>query len=68
MTLLLSLDGAGFLGSMAIFSIMLLFFGTALLLFICLWWKGRLDMDDEPARRMLDDNDKGWIDDKSRRR
>lgn len=68
MTLLFSLDGAGFLGSVAIFAIMLAFFGTALITFLYFWWKGRLDMDDEPARRMLDDNDKGKIDDKTRRR
>lgn len=67
MMLKIDLDGAGFLGSVMIFSIMLAFFGTALLAFLYLWWKGRLDMDDEPAKRMLHDNEKGESDDKKRR-
>lgn len=53
------IDGAGFLGTMIIFSFMFTFCGTAFILFFYFWWKGRLDMDEEPALNMMNDNPQG---------
>ena len=50
------IDGAGFLGTMIIFSVMLLFCGSAFILFLYFWWNQRLDMDEEPALTMMEDD------------
>jgi hypothetical protein len=50
-----TLDGTGIYGEILHFAFAALFFGGALLIFIYLWRKGRLDMDEDPARRMLED-------------
>jgi nitrogen fixation-related uncharacterized protein len=49
------LDGVGLYGELLHFIIALVSFGTAVLIFIYLWRKGRLDMDEGPAERMLHD-------------
>ena len=51
------IDGAGFLGTMIIFSFMLTFCGSAFLLFFYFWWNGKLGMDEEAASRMMEDKD-----------
>lgn len=53
-----TLDGVGIYGTLVHFTIAAAFFGSALLLFIYLWRKGRLDMNEGPARRMLDDDER----------
>lgn len=50
------LDGSGIYGELLHFAFAALFFGGALMIFLQLWKKGRLDMDEEPAVRMLYDD------------
>lgn len=52
------LDGIGVYGSLVHFSFAGFFFGVALLIFIYLWRKGKLDMDESPAEQMLEDDPK----------
>ena len=56
-----NMDGSGVYGSIFYWAFTIAFCGSALLLFLYLWRKGRLDMDQEPAERMLkeekDDNE-----------
>ncbi len=42
------LDGIGVYGAMLLYSTILMLGGSALLVFLYLWKKGRLDMDEEP--------------------
>ncbi len=51
------LDGIGVYGGLLHFTFAAAFFGGALLIFIYLWRKGQLDMDETPAERMLEDDD-----------
>ncbi|MEC7840225.1 MAG: hypothetical protein VX777_09335 [Chlamydiota bacterium] len=51
-----TLDGIGVYGGLLHFAFAAAFFGGALLIFIYLWRKGRLDMDETPAKRMLEDD------------
>ncbi|MEM1281999.1 MAG: cbb3-type cytochrome oxidase assembly protein [Chlamydiota bacterium] len=51
-----TLDGLGIYGGLLHFTIAATFFGGALIIFIYLWRKGRLDMDEGPAERMLNDD------------
>lgn len=53
-----TLDGIGAYGEFFHFSMAAAFFGSALLIFINLWRKGELDMDEEPAKHMLQDEEK----------
>ena len=52
------LDGIGIYGSIVHFSFAGLFFSAALLIFLYLWRKGKLDMDESPAEQMLEDDPK----------
>lgn len=52
-----TLDGEGIYGSLVHYTVAAAFFGSALLLFIYLWRKGRLDMDEGPAQKMLEDEE-----------
>lgn len=47
------LDGVGFLGNLFEHAMIAALGGSAALIFIHLWLKGRLDMDQAPARDML---------------
>lgn len=51
------LDGAGVYGGLVHLTIAAVFFGSAVLIFIYLWRKGRLDMDQGPANKMLEEDD-----------
>lgn len=51
-----TLDGVGIYGGLLHFATAAAFFGSAVLIFIYLWRKGRLDMDEGPAKRMLHDD------------
>lgn len=51
-----TLDGSGIYGSLFHFAFAGAFFGGALLVFFYLWRKGCLDMDESPAKHMLEDD------------
>lgn len=51
-----TLDGIGIYGELLHFTMAAAFFGSALLIFINLWRKGKLDMDEGPAKHMLRDS------------
>lgn len=48
-------DTTGITGSLLHYSILIALAGSTLLVFIYLWSKGRLDMDEEPKMQMLED-------------
>lgn len=47
------LDGAGAYGSILNYSLTIAVVGSAMFIFIYLWKKGRLDMDEEPKIQMM---------------
>ena len=49
-------DGIGVYGSMLHYGLVVALVGTAILLFVCLWKKGRLDMDEGPKYQMMEDD------------
>lgn len=51
-----TLDGTGIYGEVLHFSFAAFFFAGSFLIFIYLWNKGRLDMDEGPAVRMFEDD------------
>lgn len=56
------LDGFGVYGSYLHYGLVILLVGGAFIIFLYLWKKGRLDMDEEPKHRMMndeEDNDHG---------
>lgn len=48
-------DGIGVYGAMLLYSTILAMGGSAFLLFLYLWHKGRLDMDEEPKMTVFAD-------------
>jgi len=50
-------DGAGIIGSLWHYSMLIALVGSTLLVFIYLWRKGRLDMDEEAKYQMMDPED-----------
>lgn len=46
-------DAAGALGGYLSYSLTIAIVGSAFILFIYLWSKGRLDMDEEPKIQMM---------------
>jgi hypothetical protein len=49
------LDGNGECGSLAHYAFIIALVGSAFLIFLYLWKKGKLDMDEEPKLRMMKD-------------
>lgn len=47
------IDGAGSYGIVLTYAITVAAVGSALLMFIHLWYQGRLDMDEEPKLQMM---------------
>ncbi|MBA3721808.1 MAG: hypothetical protein H0W88_05345 [Parachlamydiaceae bacterium] len=47
------IDGFGVYGNYLHFWIVVFFVGSALMIFMCLWKKNRLDMDEEPKFQMM---------------
>ncbi len=47
------LDGCGIYGNVFYWSSAIAFCGSAVLVFLYFWRKGRLDMDEEPAKQMM---------------
>lgn len=52
------MDGGGVYGQVLHYSLTIAFVGSAFLIFLYMWYKGRLDMDEEPKLQMMLDNDK----------
>jgi hypothetical protein len=48
------LDGIGFLGNLFEHAMIAALGGSAVLVFLYLWLKGRLDMDQSPAKDMVE--------------
>jgi hypothetical protein len=61
-----SIDQTGVYGSILHYSLIIFFMGGALLIFLYLWRKGRLDMDEEPKIQMMKDDEENDKDDKSK--
>jgi hypothetical protein len=57
--LLTILDGSGVYGHILHYSLMFAMIGSAVLVFIYLWRKGRLDMDEDPKRQMMNQEEEG---------
>lgn len=55
----MTLDGAGVYGSLLHYTFLLALMGSTLLVFVNLWRKGKLDMDEEAKMRMMEPEDKG---------
>lgn len=51
------LPDGGVCGSFVHYAFILAFVGSAFLIFLYLWRKGKLDMDEEPKIRMLQDEE-----------
>lgn len=51
--LLAVIDGEGVYGTFLTYALTASFAGSAFMMFIYLWWKGRLDMDEEPKLEMM---------------
>lgn len=51
------IDGAGIYGSIMHYALVIAFVGSAFLIFLYLWNKGRLDMDEKPKFQMMQDED-----------
>lgn len=49
------LDIGGECGSIAHYALIVALVGSAFLIFLYLWKKGKLDMDEEPKHRMMQD-------------
>lgn len=47
------MDGEGIYGTLLTYAMTISFAGGAFILFVYLWWKGRLDMDEEPKLQMM---------------
>ncbi len=52
-------DGGGVIGHILHYAFILFLTGSALLVFIYFWRKGRLDMDEGPKHQMMKNNDEG---------
>jgi hypothetical protein len=51
------LDGSGECGSMVHYAFIVAFVGSAFLIFLYLWRKDKLDMDEEPKIKMMHEKD-----------
>lgn len=51
------LDWSGMYGGILHYSLVIAFSGSAFLAFLYFWYKGRLDMDEEPKLQMMRDDD-----------
>lgn len=53
------IDGLGIYGKFLHYGIVIALVGSAFLIFIYLWRKKRLDMDESPKFQMMQDNQEG---------
>jgi hypothetical protein len=58
------LDSAGVYGAVLQFTLVAALVGSAFLVFLYLWYKNRLDMDEEPKFRMMSLTEKESIEEK----
>ena len=56
MIFLADIDGMGIVGNFYHYSMVMAFVGSAFLIFLCLWRKKRLDIDEEPKYQMLEED------------
>jgi len=54
----MTLDGIGYHGFVLHYAGVFVFFGGAVIIFLYLWYKGRLDMDEEPKYQMFEMEEK----------
>lgn len=52
------IDGYGVYGIYLHYALVITFVGSAFIIFIYLWSKGRLDMDESPKFHMMNEDDK----------
>lgn len=50
------IDGIGVYGNYLHFSLVIIFVGTAFLIFLYLWKKGRLNMEEDAKYQMMESN------------
>lgn len=50
------IDGFGIYGSYLHYGIVIALVGSAFLIFLSLWYRKRLDMDEEPKYQMMQDD------------
>ncbi len=46
-------DSGGIYGAYLHYGLIILMVGSAIIIFLYLWYKGRLDMDEEPKLQMM---------------
>ncbi len=51
------MDATGFYGGVFHYAHVFFFVGTAMMIFLYLWWNGKLDMNENPARQMMHDEE-----------
>lgn len=51
------IDSVGACGTWAHYAFVIAFAGSAFLVFLYLWRKNRLDMDEEPKTKMMEDDE-----------
>jgi len=49
----MNVDSGGIYGAYFHYGLIILLVGSAFILFVYLWYKGRLDMDEEPKWEMM---------------
>jgi hypothetical protein len=54
-----SFSDSGVCGNFVHFAFIIFFVGSAFLIFLYLWKKGKLDMDEEPKIRMMEEDAEG---------
>lgn len=62
---MMTLDGGGIYGQMLHYSLVMAIVGSTFLIFMYLWRKGRLDMDEGPKMQMMIDDEKEHYDDRT---
>lgn len=65
MTIVMSaIDGAGIYGSTLHYALVIAFVASAMIIFVALWRKGRLDMDESPKFQMMREGEQDERDEK----
>lgn len=53
----MNLDSFGIYGMVINYTLLFIYTGGALILFLYFWWNKRLDMDEEPKLQMMKEKD-----------
>jgi hypothetical protein len=59
MTLVAVLDGQGMYGALLTYGLTWALMGSSILVFLVLWRRGKLDMDESPKYQMMDQDISG---------